>query len=200
MFAALHADLLVVGARGTGGFRGLALGSTALLCVLHAPCPVLVVREGERFPVTDPVDAPGVRRVVVGVDGPGLHAQSAVRAALRAAVELDAGLVVVTAWRRPDGMLADDAAATALEALARTRQRAVLDGVLGRPLPGSVREVVREGSPAAVLLDETVGADLLVVGSDARDTMTGALLGPVALTVASHADIPVLVLRGAPIP
>jgi nucleotide-binding universal stress UspA family protein len=37
------ADLLVVGARGVGGFRGLLVGSVADQVVKHAKCPVVIV-------------------------------------------------------------------------------------------------------------------------------------------------------------
>lgn len=40
---AKDADLLIVGSRGFGGFRGLLLGSVSQQCAHHAPCPILIV-------------------------------------------------------------------------------------------------------------------------------------------------------------
>ena len=39
-----EADLVVVGSRGYGGFKGMLLGSTSQHLVAHADCPVVVVR------------------------------------------------------------------------------------------------------------------------------------------------------------
>ncbi len=47
MEEAKGADLLVVGARGHGGFLGLLLGSVAERVARHAPCPVVIVRESK---------------------------------------------------------------------------------------------------------------------------------------------------------
>jgi nucleotide-binding universal stress UspA family protein len=61
--AASAADLLVVGARGRGGFAGLLHGSVCDQCTVYASCPVAVV------PADWTSDHGG--RIVVGVDGSG---------------------------------------------------------------------------------------------------------------------------------
>jgi nucleotide-binding universal stress UspA family protein len=68
---AADADLLVIASRGRGEFRGLVLGSVALHCVVHAPCPVLVVRPAAR-PLPDRSGLVGSGLAGAGLAGAGL--------------------------------------------------------------------------------------------------------------------------------
>lgn len=44
----IGADLLVIGARGRGGFTGLLLGAVGQQCAVHSPCPVVIVKPTPR--------------------------------------------------------------------------------------------------------------------------------------------------------
>ena len=90
--AGRDADLLVVGARGHGGFAGLLLGSVSERVLEHAPCPVALVRlEDSGSP-----DRP----VVVGTDGSDTGA-TALRWAAAEARARRSRLQVVHAWQLP---------------------------------------------------------------------------------------------------
>jgi nucleotide-binding universal stress UspA family protein len=60
------ARLLVVGCRSRNELPGILLGSVALRCVMHAPCPVLVVHPG-----TDRGPVPAARAADAAVPTPG---------------------------------------------------------------------------------------------------------------------------------
>jgi nucleotide-binding universal stress UspA family protein len=63
--------------------------------------------------------------------------------------------------------------------------------------PGvAIESRVTEGHPAAVLVDASRGADLVVVGSRGHGEFAGMLLGSVSEHCVSNAHCPVVVLRG----
>jgi nucleotide-binding universal stress UspA family protein len=68
--AASSASMLVVGARGTGGFAAMILGSVSRYAAMHAACPV-VVAQGESLAVH--------QQIAVGVGDPDEAASAAVR-------------------------------------------------------------------------------------------------------------------------
>jgi nucleotide-binding universal stress UspA family protein len=138
-----------------------------------------------------------VSTIVVGVDGsPG--ARDALDYALQEARLRDADVRVVSAWDVPGAAyagtygLGDPGLLVDLEQVARDNamralEHADLDGV-------ETTTVVREGSPAHVLLEEAGGADLLVVGSRGLGGFRGLLLGSVSQQCAHHAPCPLVVV------
>lgn len=181
------AQLLVVGSRGRGGVRSTLLGSVALHCIAHGPCPVVVVHPGE---------VQGPPRVVVGIDDSALSRAALARAAQEASrlgAELDvvAALQPIAYWSEVHAV-ALPATAEAREQV-RRRSEEVLAEVLGAGTSARLR--VEDGAPAEVLPRAADGAALLVVGSRSRSRIAGMLLGSVALHCAVHAPCPVMVVR-----
>jgi nucleotide-binding universal stress UspA family protein len=186
------ADLLVVGARGLGGFKRLLLGSVSEQCLHHASCPVAIVHAH--------ADLPARERIVVGVDG-SEEAQQALRWALDEARASKATLEVVHAWQPPflagypylprpvDTDVFEDAAQHLIDT---ALEHVDLDG-LDKP----VERTLVSGGAASAILEAADHADLVVVGSRGAGGFRGLLLGSVSQQVARHAPCPVVVVRPA---
>lgn len=144
------------------------------------------------------------RPVVVGVDGSPSSLVAAEHAAM-AASQRECPLHLVHGYLHPLGYgIPIDPYAMALpgppEDAAKMLQRLAVD--LGERWP-TVSIEIRQipGGPGASLVEESEGAELVVVGSRGFGGFTGLLLGSVSTQVASHAHCPVLVVHpaGAPV-
>lgn len=145
-------------------------------------------------------------RIVVGVDG-SEQSGAALEWALAEAALRGATLDVVCAYRLPSGWLGMGEAmgATLPVALTEHDVEAYAADTLGRMLdarhPDPSVEVVRRtvaGHAATVLVEESAGADLLVVGSRGHGDVGSLLLGSTGMHCVHHATCPVVVVRGAP--
>lgn len=190
--ASAGASLLVVGARGLGGFRGPLLGSVSQRCLHHARCPVAVVRHDGVAPRED-----SSGRVVVGTDGSDT-ARRAVRWAIEEARLRDASLEVVHAWRLPyvSGYpyMVPEFDPAAFEATAGRTLDAAIDGEDTTGLTGPVKRTLVNGGAAAAVLQTAEGADVVVVGSHGLGGFKGLLMGSVSHQVAHHAPCAVVVV------
>lgn len=184
--ASKDADLLVVGARGLGAFRGLVLGSVSQRCLEHATCPVMVVHG-------TPGDVEPRNRVVVGVDGSD-HSAVALEWAMEEARLRGASLEVLHAWTVPYAaeftFVGDAYDAAQASAVALVDEMLVAAGLE----PDDVVRTVVQASPVLALTDAAEGADIVVIGSRGRGGFAGLLLGSVSHQVSRHADRPVVVV------
>jgi nucleotide-binding universal stress UspA family protein len=141
-----------------------------------------------------------VGMIVVGVDG-SEGAKAALRFALAEARLRQATLRIVHAWLfgatgfegffpAHVGELSDlrRAAEAALEA---TLREVAADGS-----GVEIERHVVEGMPAAVLVEESRDAELLVVGSRGRGGFAALLLGSVSQQCAHHAACPLVIVHG----
>jgi nucleotide-binding universal stress UspA family protein len=137
-------------------------------------------------------------RIVVGVDG-SASARAALAWAVRQAQLTGAVVEAVIAWEFP---VAYGYAAPAMdidfEELATKTVTAAIAEVTAESGPVAIQHKVVEGNAAQVLLAESAGADLLVVGSRGHGGFVGALLGSTGQHCVHHATCPVVVIRTPP--
>jgi nucleotide-binding universal stress UspA family protein len=183
-------DLILVGSRGATDIRRFLLGSVSRRVVMHAPCPVLVVKKL----------IPALRRIIVGVDG-SKQGQAAIDFLLRLSIPEVARVTVVSvvpplpieSSLQPPPLLnrvlvplEKQARDVAVQAAARIRRAGF-----------EATSLVTHGNPnhEIVKLAESERADLIVIGSRGLTGTTRFLMGSVSDGVVKYAPCPVLVVR-----
>jgi nucleotide-binding universal stress UspA family protein len=153
-------------------------------------------------PLVPAVDDEGPRgpRVVVGIDFSS-GSRAALLFGLQDAARRDVPLEAVTACRPPDYWMDFYAVGTyqpdqiRLAALDRLRGFVAEVVTEGPQPPPGLRVHAVMGTPADVLILESHGADLLVVGSRGHGGLTSMMLGSVSMQCALHASCPVTVVH-----
>jgi nucleotide-binding universal stress UspA family protein len=204
--ATVGAELIACGSRGLGAPARFVLGSTSTGLLYHADRPLLIV---PRF------DAATGGPLVIGYDG-----SAPSREAIVVAGHLLAGrdAVVVCVW---ESLIRHSLSGRALASLPLEEVRGLtrdLDAYYGdvaadvaeegaalareSGLSATAAQVEAAGSAWHGLLAYARGsaATAVVVGARGRGGFSSELLGSVSSGLAHHADLPVLVLRGAGFP
>lgn len=156
----------------------------------------VVLHESE--PVADAPARTPRPRIVVGVDG-SVASIAALRWGNRLGSALNLDLQVVAVWQYPVMALGTFYPFEGWSPEADTEKilADVIAMVFGDSPPSSVSTLVRSGPVAPALIEESEGAEMLIVGSRGRGGFVGLLLGSVSSTVAEHARCPVLVVHEA---
>jgi nucleotide-binding universal stress UspA family protein len=184
------ARLLVVGARGAGGFAALVLGSVSRHAATNARCPVVVVREE-----TSAVHC----EIAVGVRDPDqadatlafAFDEAALRGASLTAIHALSSYPLGAASSAPASHDLWSPAAMSAETAAARHLDAVLDTWREKYPEVSVTAEVVHGHPGHVLASRSARADLVIIGrhgapgepesSSIQHAVLGHAHGPVAI-------------------
>lgn len=188
------ADMVIIGSRGRGGFKGLLLGSVGGQVAAHSDCPVVVLRDGE-LPVGD--------RLVVGIDG-STGSESALAFAFDEASRHGYSVVAVHAWDVPAYdllVVPNGPVPVPLTDVADTEIRLtaeVLAGFRDDYPDVPVEERLIRAPAVRALIGAADGAAMIVVGTRGHSPAVGALLGSVSNGVLHKAKVPVCVVPVTP--
>lgn len=183
-----QADLIILGARGLGPVRELAIGSVSHRVLADARCSTLVVNQ--RWP--------SLRRVLLAVEGP-QDAEAACRflalKPFRGPVEVTVLTVLPFAeplW--PKGVSDAEVLKANLAKAARNFAWDVSTRLSGHCMATAT---VAQGAPAAEILQEAsrTKPDLILMGSRGRGGLTRSFLGSVSHAVVHRAPCPTLIFR-----
>ena len=138
-------------------------------------------------------------RIVVGIDGSD-ESKAALRWAVGEARLRGASVTVVHAWTLPTyiglgvapGAMIDP---SLLRGAAEERSATVIHEVVGDAKDVHIESKAVEATAARALIEESDGADLLVVGSRGHGGFAGLLLGSVSQQCAAHGPCPVVIVR-----
>ena len=193
----LHADLIVMGARGISAIERLLIGSVSAEVVDHAHCPVLVVRServGRVLLATD--GSADADRAVEFVTNSGLFGA----VTMKVVSVVDPGMPWWTGLSPVDGMVASESYVAVVEAARRHA-----DETARRTVAALDRDEVstlvppRVGDIAGTIVGEATAwsADIVVLGTRGLGTIRRLLLGSVSRDVLHHAPMSVLIVRPA---
>jgi nucleotide-binding universal stress UspA family protein len=179
---ACRADLVAVGSRGLGPYRGFLLGSVSNHVAQHAGCPVLVAKAPPQ----------GRRRFLVALEG---SAEDGRVAGWLKALDLSAGARIhLVNVQRHQGQLAPD------EFTAWGNSPEALEAVGCRELPTGTVQVtsgVRYGQEYWAILDAVLAfrPDLLILGAKGWQPSSDAPLGKVARRLVDEASCSLVIVR-----
>lgn len=175
--------VVVVGSRGHSPIAAAVLGGVSIRLAAISPVPVVVVpeaRPGGQPPAGRPA-------IVCAVDG-SAHAAAAAEVAGRLAHLIGARLVLAHVEAAAPPLMPPAAVSRGESPLQQVR--------LLVPRSVELDLAVRRGDPVHEIdtLADTVGAELIVVGSRGRGASRAALLGSVSAELARSAGRPVLIV------
>lgn len=146
----------------------------------------------DRVELVEPVGRHG--RIVVGIDG-SEESVTALRRGIRIANALNTSVEAVSTWRMPTGY----SSVGQYEYSPLDDANAILSGaaksVFGAKNPQWFSTATFEGKAADILIEQSLGAEMLIVGSRGHGGIAGVLLGSVSAMVAEHAHCPVLIIH-----